>query len=162
MKNTIRNILALQDVRVEDTAFTGSKMTDYCLPTINYYSYDNGKLMFKNTVEIKTFEQVAAAIPMLNRLSCANKSDIPFYVAGLDPIIAAIQNKEKIAVEGGPCLFSADEVNVIVCCKNGIVKRFDFACGKSYNDNRNGFEDETLVQYLLTKRDRIPLGLPRG
>lgn len=155
MRNTIRNILSSKGIRLEDTPFYNSKIVDYCLPTMEHYSWDDGTLKFKNTVEVKTYEQIADIFSAFNRLSCENKRDIPYYTANLELIVDAINHKNKIAVEGGPCLFGIDEVNVIVCCSDKSIKRFDFACGKSYKDDQNGFQDDTLAQYLLEKGEQV-------
>lgn len=60
------------------------------------------------------------------------------------------QRGEEIAVEGGPCLFGAHEVTVIVQLVTGQMRFFDYANGKAYTDNSGGafLETENLADYL--------------
>lgn len=111
----------------------------------------DSSVLYKNTVAVSTFQQVADILPVFNRISCDDKEKFLYYTANLDLISDAVNKKEKIAVEGGPCLFSADEVNVIVQAKNGDIKKYDFVGVTKYDNT----PDISLDKYLLSNRENI-------
>lgn len=152
MQYTVKTLIEQQGFNIEQTKYAKSLILDFLLSSKDKYKWINDKLCFKDSVTIIDFEQLTNLIPVLNSINYKGHEKFPYFVNNLDIINDALSNKETIAVEGGPCLFSTHEVDIIIKTNNNRTFEFDYANGKSYSNNLN---DLTLAQCLLINKDNV-------
>lgn len=63
----------------------------------------------------------------------------------------------RVAVEGGPCLFGAHEVDVEIKLQNGTTCFFDYCTGKRYGESKKYSEDnmENFIKLHMEEIDSI-------
>ena len=154
MEYTIGEMIARKGRSLEETdyACSPSDMLNFRLISGDFYEWNGGKLRFKECADVMDFEQTVKAFPPFGNARYASREKMPYFTSALDVLMAARERGEKIAVEGGPCLFGEYEVSVSVRLKSGETRLFDYANGKAYlhgEDGANGFsETESLADYL--------------
>lgn len=136
---------------LEQTDYVNSnpEMLDFRLFSSEHYDWNENKLRFKKSVTVMDFEQAVTEFPALAAVNYKSRKKFPYFVKNLDVLMEAKNNGEKIAVEGGPCLFGAYEVSVYVYTDDGKVSKFDYANGKIYLSDSIISDDDSLAQFVL-------------
>lgn len=85
-------------------------------------------LSWKDLIYATTISSLCTFLPDLNAVSmdCSLRK-IPIFTDKVAQWKQRIDEGTEFAVEGGPCLFGADEAAVIIQMKNGLEYTFDFA-----------------------------------
>ncbi|MDD2972841.1 MAG: hypothetical protein PHE02_12015 [Lachnospiraceae bacterium] len=91
-------------------------------------------IQYKNCVYGVSDSQMSHVIPGWKDISFSYKSEMPFFIESLEQIQDAFVHKEKIAVEGGPCLFGEHEVDMNVELDDGECYSFDYSIGRNYQN----------------------------
>lgn len=91
---------------------------------------DESIIKYKNVVELYSAQMLGQRVPALESLEYKNKETVPLLVGDID-LLKKFQG-EKVAVEGGPCLFGTDEVKVTVIMADSSSYEFDYNTGKVY------------------------------
>lgn len=78
--------------------------------------------------------------------------DSPWFCTGLEQIAEAKRCGRPIAVEGGPCLFGADEVLAEVIC-GSAAHVFDYSTGKHYDSSEQSAV--SFAAYLAANADEV-------
>lgn len=124
---------------LKNTVYKNScqEMLDFKIVSGDFYEFaQNDKneaiLRYKNCVDVVDFPALADIIPQLAGVKYSIRDNIPYFTSGLSGIAERINRGEKIAVEGGPCLFGTDEVSIEISRKDGRKDYFDYNTGKSY------------------------------
>lgn len=114
MEYTIRNIALQYGIPISETiyAHASDSFLDFKLISGDFYKWENGRLRFKNCVTIRDFTQNAKLLPPFDNISYKSREMLPYCTGELSLLSEAWRNGRKIAVEGGPCLFSQHEVIV--------------------------------------------------
>lgn len=107
--------------------------------------YKEEKLYYKNSVSVSDFSGIIRKVPALMGADFPGKDSMPFFTEGLGRLESAIKEGRPVAVEGGPCLFGVDEVEVEIRTKDGKSRVFDYCTGKRY-----GMEADTTVNNMET------------
>jgi hypothetical protein len=126
-------------------------MLDFRLFSGDHYSWQGDKLRFKESVVVMDFEQTVKEFPAMEAVKYKSRKKFPYFTDNLTLLVGALNNGETVAVEGGPCLFGAYEVSVLVYTDDGEVREFDYANGKIYLGNgAPKFSDsDSLAQFVL-------------
>jgi hypothetical protein len=112
-------------------------MLEFKLVSGDFYEFiqsEQGQnmILYKNCVEVMDFAMISRILPQLDHVSYSKRDELPYFTAGLTELADKIRRGEKVAVEGGPCLFGTDEVKVEVVRRDGRKDYFDYNTGKSY------------------------------
>jgi len=153
MEYTIREIIQKTEHFLPETDYAHSSddMLDFRLFSGDFYQWEAEKLRFKECVEVMDFEQTAKTFPAFENIRYKSREKFPYFTGNLEMLAERWKHGETIAVEGGPCLFGAHEVSVIVRLNNDTVRMFDYANGKAYKRNYSDSdfsETDTLAEYL--------------
>lgn len=139
MITSIADICIDNGRKIKDTVYWNScrEMLDFKIVSGDFYEFAEsgaGKsaLFYKNCVEIMDFPMLTQLLPQLDDVSYSIRDTLPYFTAGIPEIAAKLKAGEKVAVEGGPCLFGTDEVMVEIIRKDGRKDYFDYNTGKSY------------------------------
>lgn len=156
MITTVSEILANNQVQKIDTIYSESldEMMQFQVVAGDFFQMKEqaGKkvICYKDKVYIMGFEQIKAQIPEFGGMQYLNRDEMPYFVAGLGRLQEALQQKRKIAVEGGPCLFGVGEVEVKITENNKSSYFFDYSIGRQNNKMQaGGTTKEDLVLYAL-------------
>lgn len=157
MKYTIRDMIARKGRKLEDTDYARSnqEMLDFDLFSGNFYDWNGGKLRFKECADVMDFEQTAEFFPPFREIQYKSRGIFPYFTDNLDGLLAARERGERIAVEGGPCLFGEYEVAVSVQLDSGETHLFDYANGKAYLGGTGFDETGGLAEYLRLMGERV-------
>lgn len=159
MQYTIREMVEKHGRSLESTDYINSNptMLDFRLISGDHYDWntlrgEGGRLRFKESVDVLDYDQVVTEFPAFSAVKYKSREIFPYFADNLDLLNKAVNNGETVAVEGGPCLFGAHEVDVLVYTDDGKVHKFDYACGKIYlNDSSFSAsnDSDTLAQFVL-------------
>ncbi|MBR1737775.1 MAG: hypothetical protein IJ736_12290 [Firmicutes bacterium] len=152
MEYTIRKIIEKRGCSVAETSYSQvcPSVLDFRLFSGDFYQYVDNSLLFKNIANVNDFEQTVNLFPAFENIQYYDRMNMPYFTNDLEMLKEAVENGEKIAVEGGPCLFGINEVLVNVRLKNGQVRLFDYANGKADMNESNELlsETENLAEYF--------------
>ena len=149
----------------EESWVRNDNMLDFKLAMRDtWFSWKNNNLLFKNTVAVKSYDQVADIFKPFAKVTEKHREKFPFFVDNLEALDNAVSNGMPIAVEGGPCLFGRDEVTVIVHCKSE-QRKFDFVdsnLGRYLKANGSSVTEINFVQHkgALTQQECLQLRYP--
>ena len=131
----------------KDTVYRNSctEMLDFKIVSGDFYELaesekGTGILRYKDCVEVLDFRMLTEILPQLGSVDYSIRDNLPYFTAGLAGIAEKLRAGEKVAVEGGPCLFGTDEVTVEIIRKDGRKDFFDYNTGKSYFE-QDGMEE---------------------
>ena len=115
------------------------------------------KLRYKNSVSLSDFAGIINKVPALAQADFPGKDSMPFFTEGLGRLQSAIKEGRPAAVEGGPCLFGVDEVEVEIRTKDGKSRVFDYCTGKRYGVEADTTEDnmETFFEDHSDQIDEV-------
>ncbi|MBQ8934585.1 MAG: hypothetical protein IJ061_09935 [Lachnospiraceae bacterium] len=155
MSVTVRELLERFGCMREDSIYAGStpEMLDFKLFSKDFYELDtSGRkavLRFKNSVDILDFDQLKNCLPELRGIRHEGRDKFPYFVENLGMIAAALdQDRKQVAVEGGPCLFSMNEVVAEVTDRNGRTAYFDYSEGEPCGNTVQEIKDENFAVYV--------------
>lgn len=127
--------------KLNDTVYEKScrSMLEFKIVSGDFYEFVEKKsnkdiLCYKNCLEVMDFPMVKEQLPQIADVKYPNKDDFPYFVSGLSMLSEKIDRGEKVAVEGGPCLFGTNEVTIEVQRKDGRKDYFDYNTGKVYSE----------------------------
>ena len=155
MEYTIRKIIEKNGLSVTETSYLQAcpSMLDFRLLSggEEFYRWDDYGLLFKNIVKVNDFGRTVKSFPAFENVEYFDRMNMPYFTNDLEMLKEAVERREKIAVEGGPCLFGTNEVLVSVRLKNGETRLFDYANGKAYTaiESEALSETENLAEYLI-------------
>lgn len=154
MEYTIREMIQKKRCSLAETDYADSisEMLDFRLFSGDFYQMRGKKLLFKDCVTVMDYEQVIAAFPPFESVQYKSCWKLPYFTNQLEQFANMCKQKEPVAVEGGPCLFGANEVLITVLLKNGEEQFFDFAKGKS---RRADAPIVKLSDYLYQKGEQV-------
>ncbi|MBR5340561.1 MAG: hypothetical protein IK151_01400 [Erysipelotrichaceae bacterium] len=161
---TVRGLLENRGVALEDTVYKdcNPRMLDFKIASGDFYEIpneENGILRFKNSADLFDFEMLKEILPDLQNINFRHKDFFPFYGENLEAIEEAIRvNRDKVAVEGGPCLFGEHEVDCIITLNDGSETDFDYSTGKKYNNlNKTDYaqSDGDLASFIEVNASEI-------
>lgn len=147
---SVKDLCAQNDIPINDTIYENSSadFLDFRIVSGDFYTFtdsENGKklLKYKNCLDIIDYPMLTACMPSLLDMKFKSMERYPYFTTGLSEMRQRIESGERIAVEGGPCLFGTNEVTIEVIKKDGSKAYFDFNTAKSYSSY--GQLDETMV-----------------
>lgn len=164
MITNLKDLLLRNHTLIEETPYCKEQkeMLHYSIVSGDFYEIRNNrlgekKLRFKNTVNISDFNGIAKKIPALSKAEFPDREKTPYFTANLGKLQDALKEKRKIAVEGGPCLFGAHEVDVEILLQNGKSYFFDYCTGKRYGEAEKYSEDsmENFIKRYPDDIDKI-------
>lgn len=86
---------------------------------------------FKNCLYATSFSTIGNYIPQMKNMSFRCLEKMPLFTAGFAQLKKAVEEGRPIAVTGGPCLFGAHEVSVMLEKKDGTWDDYDFSSGEN-------------------------------
>lgn len=164
MITTLKDLLSRMDTRIEETPYCKEQkeMFDYSIVSgdfyeIKYNRLGEKKLRFKNTVNISDFKGIIKKVPALSQAEFPDKEQMPYFTANLGKLQEALEADRRVAVEGGPCLFGAHEVDAEIKLQNGTTCFFDYCTGKRYGESKKYSEDnmENFIKLHMEEIDSI-------
>lgn len=161
MFTSVNKLCEENGLNVSETVYENSKkeMLEFQIVSGKQYDFlkkeEGNILQYKNTVEILDFPMLVKQIPSLDSVSYIKRNDFPYFTAGLAEITKRMEAGERVAVEGGPCLFGTDEVTVEVIKKSGKKFFFDYNTGKSYQEGSAPEETEDFGAFALHHGEEI-------
>lgn len=139
MPFTVRGFLKDNGRALEDSIYADckSEMLDFLIYSGDFYKMaeEDGKavLLFKNVVRLMDFEQLKKILPDLDKVGYPHRELYPYCVGNLESFAAALRDDpDSTAVEGGPCLFSLNEVIAEITLLSGKKAYFDYSEGRAY------------------------------
>lgn len=156
MEYTIREVIAQKEHSLQETVYAqaNSAMLDFHLFSGDFYQWKGNSLSFKDCVKVADFKQIVEVFPPFGNVQYKSRQKLPYFTDNLELLEDAWKCGEKVAVEGGPCLFGTYEVNVIIRLKDGSKYLFDYASGKAYFDDSIS-ETESLADYLCQYGEQV-------
>lgn len=159
---SISELCKKRELNIEDTIYQNScqKMLDFKIVSGDHYDFveeETGKkmLLYKNCVQILDFPMLSEALPQISTVNYAIRDDFPYFTSGISEIEKKLCAGEKIAVEGGPCLFGTDEVTVEVIRKDGQKDYFDYNTGKAYQARERASENVEFGEFVMLHAGEI-------
>lgn len=148
--------------KLSDTVYQNScrSMLDFKIVSGDFYEFvekENKKnvLFYKNCLEIMDFSMIKELIPQLAQIEYSNKETFPYFTSGLSELSEKLNRGERIAVEGGPCLFGTNEVMIEVVRKDGRKDYFDYNTGKVYFEEDPNEKGVVLGNFMMENVDKI-------
>lgn len=142
MITSLKNILMNSHILPEETSYCQEQkeLFDYLIVSGDFYEVTGNKtgekeIRFKNTVDVSDFPGIIRKVPQLAEVKFPDREQTPYFTANLSKLQEALNLKRPVAVEGGPCLFGAHEVEVEIILQNGEVCFFDYCTGKRYGES---------------------------
>ncbi len=140
METSVRRLISESGRTPAQTAYRNSsaEMLDFRLVSSDLYSWEEAdaperqRLLYKNAVAVTDYAMLTDCLPELRRLDFKKRDQLPYFVAGMENIRAAVDRGEKIGIKGGPCIFSVHEVLTDVALRSGERFSFDYSTGKMY------------------------------
>ena len=158
MPYTVRGLLNDHNCRLEDSVYAGSsaEMLDFQIYSRNFYElgFRDGKgiLRFKNSADVLDFDLLTSALPDLKNMTLESREIFPYCTENLEMIPGWLtENRETMAVEGGPCLFSENEVIAEVTDLTGRTVYFDYSEGEAWTKAEQGYpisSEESFGRYV--------------
>lgn len=164
MITSLRNILENNHTLIGETSYCPEQeeLFDYPIVSGDFYEITGNnpgekEVRFKNTVDISDFGGIAGKVPELSQVEFPDRDQTPYFTANLDKLEEALEQKRPVAVEGGPCLFGAHEVEVEIILQDGESCFFDYCTGKSYGESAGILETdmESFVKDHAQSIERI-------
>lgn len=126
MITSLKNILMNNHILPEETSYCQEQkeLFDYLIVSGDFYEVTENKtgekeIRFKNTVDVSDFPGIIRKVPQLAEVKFPDREQTPYFTANLSKLQEALNLKRPVAVEGGPCLFGAHEVEVEIILQNG-------------------------------------------
>lgn len=117
-----RKELMLQKEQLEEYAAEQSRMHLFGMAAMRK------TLCWKGVIYATTVSSLCAFLPQLDALSMENSlRQMPVFTDRIAQWKQRMTEGYRFAVEGGPCLFGADEASVLVQMHDGAAYTFDFA-----------------------------------
>lgn len=161
MITNLKELLSRTHTLIEETPYDKKQeeMLDYSIVSGDFYDIKPNclgekKIRFKNTVNISDFEGIIKRVPALAQADFPDKEQIPYFTANLKKLQEALKENRKVAVEGGPCLFGAHEVDVEIVLKNGTTCFFDYCTGKRYGKSGK-YSEENMENFIKEHMEEI-------
>ena len=158
MITTLNELLTRTHTSIEETPYCKNQkeMLDYSIVSGDFYEtkynrLGEKKIRFKNTVNISDFEGIVKRVPSLAQADFPDKEQTPYFTANLGKLQEALVENRKVAVEGGPCLFGANEVDVEIVLENGKTCFFDYCTGKRYGE-KGKYSEENMENFIKVHR----------
>lgn len=162
MIQSIKNICTERGVDLNDTVYGNSspEMINFKIVSGDFYEFKDkacGKriLCYKNCLEILDFPMIKEQLPQLDKVRFSKRDSFPYFSAGLCDMKKIIGRGEKVAVEGGPCLFGTNEVIIEVIRKDGRRDYFDYNTGKAYLEYKQDEKDMDFADYINRNPEEI-------
>ena len=164
MITNLKDILSQTHTPIEETPYCKEQkeMLDYSIVSGDFYEVKfnrlgEKKIRFKNTVNISDFEGIIKKVPALSMAEFPDKEQMPYFTANLGKLQEAVKENRKVAVEGGPCLFGAHEVDVEIVLSNGASCFFDYCTGKRYGESGKYSQEnmENFIKLHIGEIDRL-------
>lgn len=162
MITSIAELCANSSISFEDTVYEKSsrETLDFKIVSGDFYDFaekENGKkiLRYKQCLDILDFSMVKEQLPLIAGIRYSKKESFPYFSAGLSEIANQIARGEKVAVEGGPCLFGTNEVMIEVVRNDGEKAYFDYNTGKSYREQGQEDEKVDFANYIMLHAKEI-------
>lgn len=139
MITSLQQILKKDKTEKQDTVYrkTNMEVLKFQIVAGDFFEiiqnrYKEKKLKYKNSVSASDFKGIIRKVPALAEADFPGKDIMPFFTEGMGRLQSAIKEGRPVAVEGGPCLFGVDEVEVEIRTKDGRSRTFDYCTGKRY------------------------------
>ncbi|MDO4939038.1 MAG: hypothetical protein Q4E54_03655 [Lachnospiraceae bacterium] len=162
MVTSVATILKEKGIPAADSCYRDScqEMLDFEIVSGDFYEVMHNEqgdayLRYKNTVDILDFKMLAQKLPQMNATDYTIRDEMPYFVEGIEEIKQKIDQGEKVAVEGGPCLFGTDEVKVEILHRNGEKTYFDYNTGKTYLEHDLQEDGMDFREYVSIHADEI-------
>ncbi|MGN0318335.1 MAG: hypothetical protein ACI4E1_10450 [Lachnospira sp.] len=162
MITSIMDICADNGMNLKDTVYANSykKMLEFKIVSGDFYEFAQNKdgknvLLYKNCLEITDFPLLKEQLPQLAGVNYSIRDELPYFTSGLEELAEKISLGEKVAVEGGPCLFGTDEVLVEIIRKNGKKDYFDYNTGKSYFEHEQEEDNTDFGEFVKAHAGKI-------
>ncbi len=81
-------------------------------------------VIYKHHLMLNSLKNIQRILPELQDSNLRWLQNIPIFTENMHEL--RVLNKDKLAIEGGPCLFGTDEVDLLVVLQDGM--RFTFDC----------------------------------
>jgi hypothetical protein len=107
---------------------------------------------YKEVFALTHAADMARKLPALAGWQGGFSYDVPLFVRNFDTLCRAPRGNDAVAIEGGPCLFGADEMAVLVDCGAG-AREFDFIDG--FNYDAYGHESNALLDYVTQNAESV-------
>lgn len=127
------------------------ELLDYPIAGGKFYEWKEDKLCYKNIVSAVSPKEAVEQLPALGGISFATGENQPYFVHGLENLLEAKEAGRPIAIEGGPCLFGVEEVDVCVQMKDGRQLQFDYSSGTPVSNTDS--LDDFLMEYTPAIED---------
>lgn len=111
-------------------------------------------IKFKNKSIINSFENIKDFIPELKSIQANLIDEMPLFTNKINELKKSIQEDKKIAIEGGPCLFGSNEMDIIIFHSDGTSKTFDFSVG-NHGENLRNLEEISVEDYIMKHKNHI-------
>ena len=147
MITTIREQIEMCGRSLQETTYNHwmPELLDFPIAGGKFYEWKEDGLCYKSIVSAVTPEDICEQLPEFGRISFATGVRQPYFVHGLDKIRKAKEAGRPIAIEGGPCLFGTEEVDVYVRMKDGRTLQFDYSSGTPVSSTES--LDDFLMEY---------------
>jgi hypothetical protein len=99
---------------------------------------------YKEVFALTHAADMARKLPALAGWQGGFSDGVPLFVRNFDTLCHAVRAGDAVAIEGGPCLFGADEMSVLIKSEAGS-REFDFIDG--FNYEAYGHESNALIDY---------------
>lgn len=86
-------------------------------------------LAYKDTVVCNSLQNMSLVLPELGGMGASRLENIPIFTRSFDKLTAKLNNGERVAVVGGPCLLGTGEMLIHVYHRDGNSFCFDFNTG---------------------------------
>ena len=161
MITSLRQILEENGVEKKDTVYRkcNREILGFQIVSGDFYEvvqnrYKEKKLRYKNSVSLSDFAGIIKKLPELAEMDFLQRDKMPFFTEGLGRLQSAIKEGRPVVVEGGPCLFGVDEVEVEIRTKDGRSRVFDYCTGKRYGVEADSAEDN-METFFENHSDQI-------
>lgn len=155
MITSIAELCTKKGILLTDTVYKSSnpEMVDFKIVSGDFYEFVSADgacqmLRYKNCLDLVDFSMLCEKLPLLSNIDYKKKLGLPYFTDGLTDIADCIVRGERIAVEGGPCLFGTNEVMIEVVLHDGSKNYFDYNTGKRYFKEDHDDENDNFAEYV--------------
>ncbi|MDR1247211.1 MAG: hypothetical protein LBK57_09320 [Clostridiales Family XIII bacterium] len=107
---------------------------------------------YKDVFALTHAEDMVRKLPALTGWQGGFSYGVPMFVRNFDALCRSVGEGAAVAIEGGPCLFGADDMSVLIKSAAGS-REFDFIDG--FNYEAYGHESNALLDYVTQNAESV-------
>ncbi len=158
----IRNVRAQRKALAREM---DALLAEYDMHQAQFSVTDKFILKYKDILYLNTLQNMQKQLPPFTGVQSARLQSMPLFTKDMYALSECYRAGRPIAVEGGPCFFGNDEVELVLTHSDGAEYRYDFNAehtrledgGVGFARHVKAHAPDIVDVRVLSKKDRLTL-----